>query len=175
MPRLKCETRNIDGLDVTVQEFGVFRQAALSVRLGKLIAPAAGRIDLAAGLRGDALEGLGEVLLAADPVEVESLIRDMFASTAVIDRTDPTKPEKYELIDNRSIEECFNGRFALMLRALSFVVAVNFAASFAGALRGIAARGAADSKAKANGSNSPRASTRARGVRGDSGLKGKSA
>ena len=172
MPQLKCQTRNIDGLDVSVTEFGVFRQVALSARLGKLVAPAAGAIDLNAGLRGDALEGIAALLMHADPTELQALTRELFASTEIIDRTGP-EPRKFQLISDAEIEDAFNGRLITMFRALAFVIETNFAAPFGGALRGLV-RSAGGRQASQSESTSPTASRRRRSPHGGSGSKGES-
>lgn len=134
---LKRETREINGLEVTSTQLPVLRQYKLMARLGRLLAPALGRIEGLDKLSvtddvSKLMPALSELFMKLDETELMSLARDLLAGTQV-----KVEDQLYSLADDKTINNVFAGNLKAMLGSMKFSVEVNFGDFFGDALASV--------------------------------------
>lgn len=158
---LRIEKKTIGDLEITVTQFPALKSFSLLARLGKVIAPALGKVQ-GLTLESDVSAlgpALAELFSRLDEADASALVRDVLASSHAVYDGKLVPLDRAETIDL-----VFSGRMRLLLEVLRFALEVNYGDFFGGALAA-----APDQKA-ASQSTSTRTLPR-RGQRGDSGSK----
>ncbi len=115
---LRTESREIDGLLITVTQFPALKALGLATRVAQAIAPA---------LVNGVVPTSGVALLFAgmDAEQTVKLSTDMLAgSTARVDG------REFALIGQAAIDEVFSGRLPTLLKAVMYAVEQNFSDFF---------------------------------------------
>lgn len=129
---LKTEIRTIDGLEVRSAQLPALRTLALSAKLGRVAAPALGRLG-GLSLRSsvaDLIPAIMDLCSRLGEGEVESLATEILAATSVT--VDDGKGPRLVTLNNRqAIDSVFSGRFRTMLYVIVFALEVNYSDFFA--------------------------------------------
>lgn len=124
---LKEDSRDIDGITIRTIQLPPLRAFPLMAKLGKILSPALGQLG-DVSMDSDIKElapALGELFSQLDERDAQSLIMEIFASSAA------QLPEKLVPLNTvEMINTVFAGRFLTMLKAMKFVLEVNFADFF---------------------------------------------
>lgn len=126
---LKKQTKVIDGIEVTCQQFECTRSIILSAKLGRMLASAASKVDkIDLDMDIAALApALQELLTCMDPEELPGFCIEVLGSTAfTMNNTVVT------VTDSTSLDVVFRGRFPALFKALLFALEVNYADFFGG-------------------------------------------
>lgn len=122
----KSETKEIEGLKLTVSQLPPRKGFRLATKLFKFVAPALAEmkpdqeIDL-----GKMMPALTGMLQELDEDELESIMMQVFATAYVIREIDG-KPCKFELNDGAKVDAAFDGKLAAMFQSIMFAIEVNF-------------------------------------------------
>jgi hypothetical protein len=142
MERFASQETTIDGLTVQSTPISYLRASALMARLGHHLAPllkaitptlaksaSAGKASAMAALLAADLDGIADALQSAFATlksgEVESLMREMLQSTAVIDGGD-----RCDLKNDAGMNRAFTGRVLTGWKVAGFALKVTFADFF---------------------------------------------
>lgn len=136
---LKSETREISGLNFTVQQFHVFEGSVLGGRLFKLLGPAFGEM-MTAGMAGDAAPIIHMLCDRVEPDELPGLFIEILRKTSVELEAPTGKKAKPTLLNSKeAMVATFKGDITSMFKVLAFSLEVNFQDFFASVATWIAA------------------------------------
>lgn len=144
---LKTDTRTIDDLEVHSSQLPALRAFALFARMGKVLAPALGKMQ-GLSMQADVSAlgpALSELFSRLDGAEAKELAKEILCATVVL-----VEGKRLTLSTDEAINMVFNGKLRTFIKTMAFALEVNFA-DFIAAVRDSVPAAALE---KANGSNS---------------------
>lgn len=138
----KSETKEIDGMSVTVQQYAAIRQSLLLVSVAKIFGPALAAItsgkvkNMDDVMKMDITALLLPMFLRLDPGDAKSFICEALAGTTVV-----YEGAAVTLANEAKIDLVFSGRVITMYRVIGYALQVNFADFGEAARASAAARG----------------------------------
>jgi hypothetical protein len=128
----KSETKEIDGLKITVSQLPPRKGFKLAAKLFKFAAPALAAMQPDKEVDVEQLKpALMGMLQALDDDELDNIMSALF-NTAYVIREIDGKPCKFELNDGAKIDAAFEGALPAMFQSLMFAIEVNFGDFFDG-------------------------------------------
>lgn len=128
----KSETKEIDGLKVTVAQLPPRKGFKVAAKLFKFVAPALAEMqpdqEVDMGKLQPVLMGM---LRDIDDDELERIMTDVFATAYVVREVDG-KLAKFELNSGDKIDAAFEGKLPAMFQSVMFAIEVNFGNFFDG-------------------------------------------